>query len=89
MADVLAQPWEMMQDRRGELIFQGVTLRREPAKEQEKDSRKLFYLSTPLRVLLIISRPSDVGFLDPRMSYKPLLDAMETLLPGQVQINTF
>jgi hypothetical protein len=74
--DILAQPWEMMRDKRGPLAFQGVTIRR-----QLQGSRKTieYKLGLPLRVLLIVSRPTDAGFIDPRNSIAPLLDAIQTL----------
>jgi hypothetical protein len=43
-------------------------------------------LGLPLRVLLIVSRPADVGFIDPRNSIAPLLDALD-VLPGQVKVD--
>jgi len=81
-ADVLAQPWEMLRDARGPLAFRGVIVRRQ-LKGSGKTRR--FDLGLPLRVLLIVSRPTDAGFIDPRTSTAPLLDALDAL-PGQVEI---
>ena len=81
-ADVLAQPWEMLRDARGPLGFRGVIVRRQ-LKGSGKTRR--FDLGLPLRVLLIVSRPTDAGFIDPRTSTAPLLDALDAL-PGQVEI---
>jgi len=81
---VLAQPWEMMRDRRGPLAFQGVSIRRQ-LKGSGRTRR--FELGLPLRVLLIVSRPADTGFIDPRNSIAPLLDALEALPPGQVAVD--
>jgi len=74
--DILAQPWEMMRDRRGPLAFQGVTIRRQL---QGSGKTRRYDLGLPLRVLLIVSRPADAGFIDPRNSIAPLLDAIQTL----------
>ncbi|HUV89409.1 MAG TPA: CHAT domain-containing protein, partial [Anaerolineae bacterium] len=80
--DVLAQPWEMLRDARGPLAFRGVIVRRQ-LKGSGKTRR--FDLGLPLRVLLIVSRPTGAGFIDPRTSTAPLLDALDAL-PGQVEI---
>jgi len=82
-ADVLAQPWEMLRDARGPLAFRGVIVRRQ-LKGSGRTRR--FDLGLPLRVLLIVSRPTDAGFLDPRTSTASLLDALDAL-PGQVEID--
>ncbi len=81
---LLGQPWEMMRDDRGPLAFRGVTIRR-----QLKGARVLrtSALELPLRVLLIVSRPSDIGFIDPRNSIPPILDALDTLPAGMAEVN--
>jgi hypothetical protein len=80
----LSQPWEMMRDKRGPLTFQDITIRR-----QLKGSRPTVHhkLALPLRILLIVSRPSDVGFIDPRNSIAPMLDALDELGPGLVELD--
>ena len=80
---VLSQPWEMARDAKGPLTFQGITIRR-----QLKGSRTITHhkLRLPLRILLIVSRPKDVGFIDPRNSILPVLDALDAL-DGQVQVD--
>ncbi|MCP4688200.1 MAG: CHAT domain-containing protein, partial [Desulfobacterales bacterium] len=81
---VLGQPWEMMRDKRGPLVFRGVTIRR-----QLKGARivRTRALELPLRVLLIVSRPSDIGFIDPRNSIPPILDALDTLPEGMAEVS--
>jgi tetratricopeptide (TPR) repeat protein len=80
--EVLVQPWEMMRDTKGVLALRGVTLRRQllGAKPGAR-----FNFALPLRILLIVSRPVDVGFIDPRNSIPPVLEACEAL-GGQVQL---
>ncbi len=80
---VLSQPWEMMRDSKGPLTFQGITIRR-----QLKGSGAITHhkLPLPLRVLLIVSRPEDVSFIDPRNSILPVLDALDAL-DGQVRVD--
>ena len=43
-------------------------------------------LGLPLRVLLIVSRPTDTGFIDPRNSIAPLLDVLDDLPAGLVKL---
>ncbi len=81
--EILAQPWEMMRDKRGPLVFQGVTLRRQL---QGAGRPRPSELPLPLRVLLIVSRPSDMPVIDPRSSMAPVLDALDALPAGQVEV---
>jgi tetratricopeptide (TPR) repeat protein len=82
--DVLAQPWEMMRDDRAPLVFQGITVRRQLLGAVPVAGHRF---QTPLRVLLIVSRPKDTGFIDPRNSIAPLLDALDLLPEGTVAID--
>jgi tetratricopeptide (TPR) repeat protein len=81
--DVLGQPWELLRDPWGPLTFQGVTIRRQLVGFTRVADRKL---SPPLRVLLIVSRPKDTGFIDPRNSIPPVLDALDALPEGMVEV---
>ncbi len=74
--EVLVQPWEMMRDTKGVLALRGVTLRRQL---QGAKPGARFNFALPLRILLIVSRPVDVGFIDPRNSIPPVLEACEAL----------
>ncbi len=82
-ADVLVQPWELMRDGRGPLAFRGVSIRR-----QLEGARPLetLELRLPLRLLLIVARPSDAGFIDPRTSVRPLLDGLDRLPGGAAEV---
>ena len=80
----LGQPWEMMRDRRSPLSMRGVIIRRQL---RGSGPARRYDLGLPLRVLLIVSRPADTGFIDPRNSIAPLLDALEALPPGQVAVD--
>lgn len=81
--EVLVRPWEMLRNRRGPLAFQGVSLRRRLG---EPDRVPQPLTGSSLRVLLIVSRPSDTGFIDPRTSTRPVLDALDQLAGG-VQVD--
>jgi tetratricopeptide (TPR) repeat protein len=82
--DVLGQPWELMRDDRAPLAFQGITVRRQLVGARPVSDRDL---SPPLRVLLIVSRPKDTGFIDPRNNMAPLLDALDVLPEGTVTLD--
>jgi len=80
----LIRPWEMLRDPRGPLVLRGLTLRRQFLQADTANSTPPAGL--PLRVLLIVSRPEDLGFIDPRTSTRPVLDAL-TRLGDQVQVD--
>lgn len=77
-------PWELMRDASGPLVFQGVSIRRQLISEE---CPRLPRQAAPLRLLLIVPRPDDTGFLDPRSSQGPLLDALEMLPEGAVRLD--
>ncbi len=69
----LIRPWEMLRAARGPLALRGLTLRR---RLMQQNVPATFQLGLPLRLLLIVSRPEDTGFIDPRTSTRPVLDAL-------------
>ena len=75
---LLRLPWELMTDDAGSLAHR-VSVRRqlEQPEETAPGEAKL-----PLRILYIVSRPSDAGFIDPRLTTKALLDALDPLGPN-------
>ncbi len=73
----------MLRDPRGPLALRGLTLRRRLPGAQPQTA---FQLGLPLRVLLIVSRPEDTGFVDPRTSTRPVLDALAQT-PGGVEVD--
>jgi formylglycine-generating enzyme len=82
-ADILGQPWELIRDQRGPLAFRDVIIRRQ-LRGIRPVAGTLRHL--PLRVLLIVSRPTDTEFIDPRASISPVLKALEPLLGGKVRV---
>jgi len=76
--DFLIRPWEMLRDPRGPLALRGLTLRRRLLRRDEGPAPAPAAL--PLRLLLIVSRPEDTGFIDPRTSTRPVLDALAGLV---------
>jgi tetratricopeptide (TPR) repeat protein len=81
----LQQPWELMRDRRGPLSFQGVSIRRQLIGAKPGAAKSLKF-KLPLRLLMIVARPSKAGFIDPRSSMAPLLDALDVLPEGAVEL---
>jgi tetratricopeptide (TPR) repeat protein len=73
---MLHLPWELMADSRGPLCRQDITIRRqlETARKPAK-----YQTGLPLRILLVVSRPGDLGFIDPRLSTRSMLDALKPL----------
>ncbi|MGE3541105.1 MAG: tetratricopeptide repeat protein [Candidatus Tectimicrobiota bacterium] len=74
--DILRLPWELLADERGALTRRDVTIRR----QLETVRQPLPYtVHTPLRLLLVVSRPDNAGFIDPRHSSRALLEALTSL----------
>jgi tetratricopeptide (TPR) repeat protein len=74
--DILRLPWELMADSRGPLVRQEITIRR----QLETARRPIEFQTTlPLRILYVVSRPGDLGFIDPRLSSRSMLDALAPL----------
>lgn len=74
--DILRLPWELMADERGALTRRDVTIRR----QLETVKQSLAYsVGSPLRLLLVVSRPDNAGFIDPRHSTRAMLDALTSL----------
>jgi len=80
--DLLRLPWELMADESGSLA-QRVSVRRQ-LETPEKNTPRPAQL--PLRMLYIVSRPADAGFIDPRLTAKALLDALDPL-GGSVRVD--
>jgi tetratricopeptide (TPR) repeat protein len=72
---LLHLPWELMADDAGRLA-QRVSVRRQ-LEEPEKTTTRAVKL--PLRILYIVSRPADAGFIDPRHTTKALFEALDPL----------
>ncbi|HEX5717297.1 MAG TPA: CHAT domain-containing protein, partial [Thermoanaerobaculia bacterium] len=72
---LLRLPWELMADEAGSLA-QRLSVRRQLEKPKKTTPRPA---QLPLRILYIVSRPADTGFLDPRLTAKALFDALDPL----------
>ncbi len=81
----LALPWELLHDGRA-FLFQGALPVRVRRRVPNRDIQPLRTTSLPIRVLLLSPRPEQtidgrrsLGFIDPRVSAKPLVEAVEAL----------
>jgi tetratricopeptide (TPR) repeat protein len=73
---VLRLPWELLSDDSGHIFAQGIGIRR----RLQQSTRALApSFGLPVRVLVLVSRPDDAGFIDPRAVSQPLLDALDAL----------
>lgn len=63
-------------------LAQRVSVRRQLEQPEETAPRPA---QLPLRILYIVSRPADAGFIDPRLTAKALFDALDPL-GGNVRV---
>lgn len=73
---VLRLPWELLADEGGHLFPRGVSVRRRLRKTTAQPVKPF---SLPVRVLMVISRPEEAGFIDPRADALALLEALDGL----------
>jgi len=76
--ELLRLPWELLEDDAGRLA-QRVSIRRQLETPEETLPREF---KLPLKMLYIVSRPADTGFIDPRMTSKSLFAALDPLGPS-------
>jgi hypothetical protein len=72
---LLRLPWELLADDAGSLA-QRVSVRRQLETPEKNEARPV---ALPLRMLYVVSRPSDAGFIDPRLTTKSLFGALDPL----------
>ncbi|MBI4672496.1 MAG: hypothetical protein HY741_12630 [Chloroflexi bacterium] len=83
--NVLRLPWELMRDKAGPLITAGISVRRHV---EQSVTPTVPTFALPLRVLYVIARPLDAGFIDPRSSAGGVMDALAPLMEkGQVTVD--
>lgn len=86
---ILSLPWELLRDPTGTYLFLDnprISIRRRLA--GAGGGRKPFKFETRerLRLLFVISRPSDAPFIDPRSDAIAVLDALEEAAPRQIEV---
>lgn len=72
---LLRLPWELIADEAG-LLASRVSVRRQLERPDDLVSRTV---RLPLRILCIVSRPGDTGFVDPRLATRSLVEATDSL----------
>ncbi|MBX7211537.1 MAG: CHAT domain-containing protein [Verrucomicrobiaceae bacterium] len=72
---LLRLPWELMADAAGSLALR-VSIRRQLSEPEKLLPREV---QLPLRILYIVSRPENAGFIDPRVTTKALFAALDPL----------
>jgi len=95
-SDLLALPWEILHDGRG-YLSQGANATRVRRRLPNRKRVATVQTKLPIRVLLLSPRPeisddedgqqSDVGYIDHRVIARPLVQAMENLGEGLVQVD--
>jgi tetratricopeptide (TPR) repeat protein len=78
--EALRLPWELLANAKGPLCQQGVTIRRALASSPAPAAPEAGAL--PLRILLVVSRPDDRAFIDPRLTTGAMLEALAPLGAG-------
>lgn len=73
---VLRLPWELLADESGHLFPRGLSVRRRLRKTTATPVKPF---SLPVRVLMVISRPEEADFIDPRADALALLEALDGL----------
>ena len=81
-SELLRLPWELMRDAAGSLA-QRVAVRRQLETPESLVAREV---KLPLRMLYIVSRPGDTGFIDPRLTTRALFTALDPL-QGNVRLD--
>ena len=66
----------MLADEGGHIFARRISVRR---RLQKVASTPIKPFALPVRVLVVVSRPKDAGFIDPRAVSRPLLDALDDL----------
>ena len=75
---ILRLPWELLAEEGGYMFSKNpaVNIRRRMHQTKRTQVRNF---DLPVRILMVVSRPKDAGFIDPRSSARPLLDAVDQL----------
>lgn len=86
---VLAQPWELLRDLSGMYLVHEnprISIRRRLAKAGGGRSALKVTPKARLRLLFVVSRPKEAGFIDPRADAQAVLDALDEKAPRRVAV---
>ena len=85
--EILALPWELLHQPGGAYVFNErprISVRRNLAGSRGGRAPKKFKPKEKLRVLMVVSRPSDAGFIDPRGESLAVLEAVKE--QGRIEV---
>jgi tetratricopeptide (TPR) repeat protein len=86
---VLAQPWELLRDPTGTYLFlerPPISLRRRFMSKRRERRSFAVKAKDRLHLLVMVSRPTDIAFIDPRADWQAVQDALEAQVPGRVVV---
>ncbi|WP_392477392.1 tetratricopeptide repeat protein [Nostoc sp. C110] len=86
---ILSLPWELLRDPQGTYLFlenPRISIRRRLAGVGGGRKRTEVTVKHRLRLLFVVSRPSDAGFIDPRGEAMAVLDAIQQAAAGRVEV---
>lgn len=87
--EILALPWELLHQSGGAYVFNEkprISVRRNLAGANQGRKPKRFQPKESLRLLMVVSRPMDAGFINPRGESIAVLDALEAQGAGRVAV---
>jgi tetratricopeptide (TPR) repeat protein len=86
---VLAQPWELLRDPAGTYLVHEtprISVRRRLPKTGGGRMPLPVKPKDRLRLLFVVSRPQEAGFIDPRADAMAVLEALDAKAPGRVEV---
>ena len=89
MPEILALPWELLHVPGGAYVFNEkprISIRRNLAGMRGGRSPLKVMPKETLRLLMVVSRPSDAGFIDPRADGAAVLEAVEEFGKGRIEV---
>ncbi|MDY6939402.1 MAG: tetratricopeptide repeat protein [Cyanobacteriota bacterium] len=87
--EILALPWELLRDSEGTYLLHDnprISIRRKLGETDEGRESYQVKAKERLRLLYVVSRPSDAGFIDPRAESRGVLEAIECEAAGRVEV---
>ena len=88
-SEILALPWELLHQPRGAYLFNEkprISVRRNLPGIRGGRKIKQFSKKETLRLLMVVSRPTGAGFIDPRSEAQAVLDAIGRYGAGRIEV---
>lgn len=77
-AEVQRLPWELIAETRGPLAHRGIAVRRQIGEDASSVTPDSEPIGLPIRVLMVVSRPDDLPFIDPRHTSRIVFGALSS-----------